>query len=117
MSGAPLSKDWRPTEAQVGDAAWELGRAAVKPFHEPALRDAILSARRQDEMLRIVQALLVEENAGAENDRACIRITQFVSLQEIHDAIRVVRDECLESGQRDDPEARPMISRKANGPK
>ena len=48
---APLPKDWHPTEAQVGDAAWELGRAAVKPFHDPALREAILGARRQDEML------------------------------------------------------------------
>jgi type I restriction enzyme R subunit len=48
---APIPKDWRPTEAQVGDAAWELGRAAVKPFHDPALREAILGARRQDEML------------------------------------------------------------------
>ena len=51
MGGAPLPKDWHPTEAQVGDAAWELGRAAVKPFHDPVLRVAILLARRQDEML------------------------------------------------------------------
>jgi type I restriction enzyme R subunit len=48
---APLAKDWHPTEAQAGDAAWELGRAAVKPFHDPSLREAILGARRQDEML------------------------------------------------------------------
>jgi type I restriction enzyme R subunit len=49
--GAALPQGWHPTETQLGDAAWELGRAAVKPFHDPRLRDAILEARRQDEML------------------------------------------------------------------
>ena len=49
--GPALPDDWHPTETQLEDAAWDLGRAAVKPFHDPALRDAILNARRQDEML------------------------------------------------------------------
>jgi type I restriction enzyme R subunit len=38
--GAPLPEGWHPTETQLGDAAWELGRTAVKPFHDPKLRDA-----------------------------------------------------------------------------
>lgn len=48
---APLPTAWHPTELQLEDAAWDLGRAAVTPFHDPKLRDAILHARRQDEML------------------------------------------------------------------
>jgi type I restriction enzyme R subunit len=50
-SGIPLPANWHPTETQLGDAAWDLGRDAAKPFHAPELRDAILNARRQDEML------------------------------------------------------------------
>ncbi|MBK7877781.1 MAG: DEAD/DEAH box helicase family protein [Planctomycetes bacterium] len=49
--GARLPKAWQPSETELEDAAWALGREAVKPFHDPALRDAILEARRQDEML------------------------------------------------------------------
>ncbi len=49
--GTPPPEDWRPTEIQLGDAAWDLGRTAVMPFHDPKLRAAILEARRQDEML------------------------------------------------------------------
>ena len=50
-TGEVPASDWHPTETQLGDAAWDLGRAAAKPFHDPKLRDAILEARRQDDML------------------------------------------------------------------
>jgi type I restriction enzyme R subunit len=71
-AGAPIAQDATPSATQIEDAAWDLGREAVKPFHDPRLRDAILEARRQDEMLldEENQDVLLFSGAPAAQDAA-----------------------------------------------
>ncbi len=93
--GAPPPDDWRPTETQLGDAAWDLGRAAVKPFHDPALREAILAARRQDEMLLDEEnqdVLLFSGSPAAQEQAARTYVEEFEQYLTTHkteiDALR-----------------------------
>ncbi|HEV8113177.1 MAG TPA: DEAD/DEAH box helicase family protein [Planctomycetota bacterium] len=87
--GAPLPDDWRPTETQLGDAAWDLGRAAVMPFHDPKLRDAILDARRQDEMLideENLDVLLFSGAPASQEQAARTYVEEFETYLATHKA-------------------------------
>lgn len=86
---APLPHDWHPTETQLEDAAWDLGRTAVKPFHDPKVRDAILGARRQDEMLLDEEnqdVLLFSGSPAAQETAARTYVEEFEAYLVAHKA-------------------------------
>lgn len=87
--GPSLPADWRPTETQLNDAAWDLGRVAVKPFHDPVLRDAIIAARRQDEMLLDEEnqdVLLFSGSPAAQEKAARTYVEEFEHYLATHKA-------------------------------